>query len=376
MEPRADREVTLRAVGDVALIGSAALALAEGGGPAWHETASYLAAADLTFANLEMPMPRSGADASWADVSDELRGRPEALPGFLKSGLDVACLANNHMMDWGERGLAETIEALAGRGVAAVGAGENLDRALEPVVLERRGLRVGFAAFTPPHKWTATESSAGAAPLGMEFVRESLRRMGDVDARVVSLHWGVELSNYPTPADRALARELAAAGIDLILGHHPHVLQGFERIGSAVAVYSMGNFIFDVTAGRVQFRCDPWNLRAGYMAEATLGPGGLSSLRAVPTYIDERGIGLLARGEDAARIERLVDKVSTGIEAGSSAVWEHAGGRIVGQRVRVLRGLLRDAGPGFVMRELVRVRPRHLRLLWGYVVSRLRRRPR
>lgn len=376
MDSREGRSVSLRAVGDVALIGSAARSLADGGSPAWSETAAFLAAADLTFANLEMPMPRSSVEPSWADVSEELRGRPEALRGLLMAGLDVVCLANNHMMDWGAIGLAETIEALAEHGVATVGAGENLDRSIEPAVLERNGLRVGFAAFTPPHKWTATDSAPGAAPLRTELVRESLDRMGDVDARVVSLHWGVELSNYPTPQDRALAREIADLGVDLLLGHHPHVLQGVERLGRAGVVYSMGNFVFDVTAGRVQFRCDPWNLRAGYVAEAHLGPDGLASLGTVPTFLDGDGVGVLATGDDATRIERLVEEVSRDIEAGSGAVWEHAGGRIVGQRVRVLRGLVRDAGPLFVLRELVRIRPRHLRLLWGYAVSRMRRRSR
>lgn len=376
MERRHEREVVLRSVGDVALIGTAARALAEGGGPEWVETAAFLAEADLTFANIEMPTPRSRLEPSWPDVSEELRGEPAALDAFLGAGIDVACLANNHTMDWGAAGLVETLEALEAKGVVAVGAGEDLDRAIEPAIVERQGLRVGFAAFTPPHKWTATPSSPGAAPLEIDLVRESMARMGGADVRIVSLHWGVELSNYPTPQDRALAREIVGLGADLVLGHHPHVLQGIEIVGEARVVYSMGNFVFDVTADRVQFRCDPWNLRAGYVAEAVLASSGVRSLRAVPTFIDERGVGLLARGETAARIERLVDEVSTGIEAGSAAVWEHAGSRIVGQRVRVLRGLLRDAGPGFVLRELARVRPRHLRLLWGYAVSRLRGRRR
>ena len=216
MRDDGDGGVLLRAVGDVALIGGAARALETGGEPAWPATAALLAEADLTFVNLEMPVPRSAAEPARPDVSPDLRGRREALEAFLSAGVDVASIATNHMMDWGAEGLADTIEELTARGVAVVGAGRDLDEALKGVVLERRGVRVGFAAFTPPQRWTATESAPGAAPLSLEHVAESLRRIGDADVKVVSLHWGIEMSNYPTPQDRRLAERIIDAGADLI----------------------------------------------------------------------------------------------------------------------------------------------------------------
>ncbi|MFH1502470.1 MAG: CapA family protein [Candidatus Eisenbacteria bacterium] len=366
-----EKSILLRAVGDVALIGRAADALADGTDPAWPGTAAFLAEADITFANFEMAIPRSVVERVAVDVSPDLVGRPDALPAFLETGVDVVALATNHIMDWGEKGLAETLEALRERNVVPVGAGANLEEAIRGVVLERRGLRVGFCAFTPEQRWTATRDMPGAAPLTLEHVRASLDGMDRPDVRVVSLHWGIEMSHYPTPEDRKLARDIVEAGAHLIIGHHPHVIQGHEKVGGAFVVYSMGNFAFDIHAGRIRHEFDPWDLRAGYVVEATLEPGRVASLAAVPTLIGESGLGALASGADREAILDRVSERSENMEAGSAAVWEHAGGRLVGHKVKAVRATLRDGGPRAVLRELRHFRWRHVRLILGFVRSRL-----
>lgn len=371
METTATGNIVLRAVGDVALIGRAARALIEGRDPAWNGTASFLAEADVTFANFEMAIPRSDVRRSGVDVSPDLRGAPDALPALLESGIDVVSLANNHIMDWGEAALRETIAGLQEHGVTVVGAGETLDEAVAGRVIERHGVRVGFCAFTPSHRWTATPTRAGAAPLVLKHVRDSLNAMSDADVRVVSLHWGIEMSNYPTPDDRRLARAVLESGADLILGHHPHVIQGIERVGGGWVVYSMGNFVFDIVAGRVEHHYDPWDLRAGYLVEARLGRGGVSSLKAVPTMLGESGLGAVADGSGRDRIASLVRSVSDDIEVGSDEVWQHAGGKLVVHKIRCLWRSLLDGGPGAVTRELAHIRPRHVKLVLGYVRSRL-----
>jgi poly-gamma-glutamate synthesis protein (capsule biosynthesis protein) len=368
-----ERGVLLRAVGDVALIGRAARALIEGPGPAWRDAAGFLASADIACANIEMPVPRSPSERTAPDVSPDLVGMPEALYPFLETGLDVASVATNHIMDWGETGLLETLEALREEGVATVGAGRNLDEALEPAVLERSGLRVGFAAFTPAQRWTAAANRAGAAPLTSDAVRESLGRLPAVDVRVVSLHWGIELARYPTPDDRALARSIADMGVDLILGHHPHTLQGVERLGGAWVAYSMGNFVFDIDAGRINHSFDPRDLSAGYAVEARLAPGDVLEFRTVPTLLGPDGLATLATGEEGTRIAALIDEASRDIGEGSRRIWSEAGGKLVGHKLKVIRANVRDGGVLFALRQLANLRPRHLRLLFGYLSSRLRR---
>ncbi|MCK4511805.1 CapA family protein, partial [bacterium] len=194
MTAETTRPVILRAVGDVALVGRSARSLVQGSDPTWQRTAEFLSDADITFANFEMPIATSSVQPAAADVSNEFLGVPASLPEFLLAGVDVAALATNHMMDWGERGLLETIEQLRERGVRVVGAGRNLDEALRGVVLERGGLRIGFVAFTPSQRWTATKSKPGCAPLKLEFVRQALDSLSGADVKIVSLHWGLEVS--------------------------------------------------------------------------------------------------------------------------------------------------------------------------------------
>ena len=363
----------LRAVGDVALIAGAAQALVERKSAAWRETASVLSRADITFANFEMALPRGDCERVASDVSPDLVGVPAALEPFLDAGVSVVALATNHIMDWGVEGLADTLAQFRERGIETVGAGMTRDEAARPVVIERAGLRVGFAAFTPEQRWTAGPDSPGAAPLRFELVKKALDGMADADVRIISLHWGLEMSSYPTPEDRELAGRIAGAGADLILGHHPHVIQGVERLGRTHVVYSMGNFIFDINAGRIEHGFDSEDLRSAYMVEAELDASGVVELRTIPVWLDDDGIGAVATGDRGKRIAERVRSCSERIEEGSANVWEHAGETLVKHKLKCMRVSLREGGLGFVLGEVRRVRVRHFKLIWGYIVGRLRR---
>jgi len=365
--------VTLRAVGDVALIAHAADALLSGRNKDWERTAALLSSADVTFTNFEMALPRGDLERIAPDVSPDLVGVADALASFLTAGIDVVALATNHIMDWGTEGLSDTLAQFREHGVATVGAGMNVEESARPAIIERGGLKIGFAAFTPEQRWTAGPDRPGAAPLTFESVERALAGMAGADVRIISLHWGLEMSGYPTPEDRELARRIAEAGADLIIGHHPHVIQGVERFGRTPVVYSMGNFIFDINAGRVEHGFDPEDLRSAYMVEAELTSDGVADLRTVPVWLDDDGIGHTASGERADRIAARVRTCSDDIEAGSSAVWESAGGTLVRHKLKCMRQSLKDGGIGFVLGELKRVRLRHFKLLCGYVAGRLKR---
>jgi poly-gamma-glutamate capsule biosynthesis protein CapA/YwtB (metallophosphatase superfamily) len=369
-----EKTALLRAVGDVALIGCAADALVSGGDDAWRAAAAFLAEADVALANFEMPVVRPGTAPVEPDVSPDLAGRPEALDALLEAGIDVVSLANNHIMDWGEVGLFDTVESLRKKGVATFGAGRDLEEALEPAVLVRNGLRIGFIGFTPEQRWTAQDGVPGAAPLRLDLVRDSLSRLKGVDVRVVSLHWGIEMSSYPTPEDRRLARAIAEAGADLIVGHHPHVIQGTESFGRTPVVYSMGNFLFDIHAGRIKHGFTPWDLCAGYAIETRLTAAGAEPVTTIPTLLSEACLGTLAEGEARDRIAASIDDLSRNMEEGSAGVWRHAGDRLVGHKMKVIGANIRDGGVLFALRQLANVRPRHFKMLLGFVASRLRRR--
>jgi len=176
---------------------------------------------------------------------------PAELPEALRSsGFSVLSTANNHAFDQGGPGVRETLERLEAQGLTAVGSGTDRAGAEAPRILVRNGLRVAFLAFTdlfnqdldrsPDEPWVRRLDPA-TAPGAVRAAR------AQADAVVVSLHWGTEYSHVPGKRQRGLVRSLVEAGADVILGHHPHVLQPVEVVESgarrALVAYSLGNFI-------------------------------------------------------------------------------------------------------------------------------------
>jgi len=242
--------VELAAVGDVMmhLDVKNAGARAKGGlGELWAGVAPLFRRADIAFANLETPVaPVSGGPGAPFQFN-----APAELPAALKgAGIAVVSVANNHAFDQGHKGLAETLERVEAAGLVAAGAGRTRAEAEAPRILEARGLKVAFLACTDvfnanlngkaDRPWVAALDPEAVAVA----VREARRR---ADAVVVSVHWGAEYLHAPLERQRRAARILAEAGADVILGHHPHVLQPVETIANGdrrtLVAYSLGNFI-------------------------------------------------------------------------------------------------------------------------------------
>lgn len=146
-----------------------------------------------------------------------------------------------------------------------------------------------------------------------------------------------------------------------------------ERFGKTTVAYGLGNFLFDIRAGRIEHGFDPWDLRAGYALEAELTGTGVESVRSVPTVLGEDGLGTLAAGDARERIAAHIEAVSRDLAAGGARVWEHAGDRLVGHKLKVIRANVRDGGVLFALRQLANARPRHFKMLLGFIASRLRR---
>jgi poly-gamma-glutamate synthesis protein (capsule biosynthesis protein) len=304
--------VTLNAVGDLMLDRDIeSMMEAKGAAYPFAAVRDLLADADITIANMEGTFTDSGAQA---DKFYTFRTAPRLAKGLADAGIDVVSLANNHTMDFGAAGLTDTIAALDAAGVKHSGAGENDAAARQPVVLTANGLRIAFLSYegvsesTPATATTPGEAWADVAKIDAD-VRAAKR---DADLVVVSLHAGVEYTDAPSEIQLAAAKAAVDAGATLVLGHHAHVFQGWRRVGSAVIVYGLGNFVFDLDFDDL----------------ATLGPrpfetcvmrfeltkDGVQSVTCRPVYIDPaENRPTPATGDVKAQIEARVEKLNAAL---------------------------------------------------------------
>jgi poly-gamma-glutamate synthesis protein (capsule biosynthesis protein) len=212
--------------------------------------ASVLRQADIAFANLEMPLSGRGRlGGLQRDGQDSVfRGAPAFAEVLAWAGIDVVSTANNHALDAGEEGLFDTRTSLLDAGVQPVGSGRDLDEARRAVVLERRGVRCAFLAYSmvdQSRSGYALRTRSGIAPLDPFLVQEDISKaVEQADYVVVSLHWGKEDSRTVSPSARRLAQSFVDTGAHIVVGHHPHVPSAVETYKNGVILYSLGNFIF------------------------------------------------------------------------------------------------------------------------------------
>jgi poly-gamma-glutamate capsule biosynthesis protein CapA/YwtB (metallophosphatase superfamily) len=269
--------LTLCAAGDVALGGilEGRLDTRQARQDLIAQVRSGFGDADIGFVDLDCTFDTSGT-----------RPRPEEyavtagaaqLELLRELGVDIVSQANNHCFDHGWQSVQATRRELAARGIASFGAGANLSAARAPVILERRGRSVGFLGYASEHPWVdavaATAASPGVAPLDTAAMLDDVGALRDtVDWVVVSVHWGKEFVHYPPPTGLRLGRALIDAGASVVLGHHPHVIQGIEEYHKGVIAYSLGNFIFpDYPQQRLAFGGVQ---RESIVASVELAPSG------------------------------------------------------------------------------------------------------
>ncbi len=232
--------LTLLAVGDV-MVGRAV------GGTALEHTPDYPfekvfgagQGADLVFGNLECAV--TSRDFAVSKLY-RLKADPSMAPTLSAAGFDVLSLANNHTMDCGKLGLLETISSLHEAGILTVGAGQDAAEARKPAMAEVRGQKVAFLAYTDVPDGSGAFIARGDSAAVVEAVARAKKQ---ADLVVISFHWGEEYATAPLDYQRALAHAAVDAGACLVIGHHPHVIEGVERYKRGLIAYSLGNFVFD-----------------------------------------------------------------------------------------------------------------------------------
>ncbi|HXJ40082.1 MAG TPA: CapA family protein [Bryobacteraceae bacterium] len=242
----------------------------------FREIAALFSGADIAFGNLESPFVEDGRPARGSMV---FRAAKEMIAGLEAAGIDVVSTANNHSRDAGPRGLEYTVSLLRQRGIAVAGTGLSFAEAHAGVILVRNNVRFGFLAYTfdaNNGNYTDTEPRVAVTDIPqMRIDVMSLRQRADVV--LVSMHAGWEYHKAPNPQQKEFAKAAIDAGASVVVGHHPHVVQPWERYGNGAIFYSLGNLVFDQST--------PKETTQGQIAEVVFRGTTLLSAGVIPVEI-------------------------------------------------------------------------------------------
>jgi poly-gamma-glutamate capsule biosynthesis protein CapA/YwtB (metallophosphatase superfamily) len=270
--------------------------------------------ADLAFANLETPVSRSELVRP---VPFVFNAPQELLKGLKWIGFQVLSVANNHALDQRLQGLSETISSIESEGLIPVGAGRDRETSLAGHVTDVRGLRIGILAFTALVNGGTKIARASDSPyLNLSERTQELFAAVDAmksrsDVVLLSIHWGVEYETEPRKWQVKLAEELHARGVDVIIGHHPHVLQPIKWYTAKngrkqLTIYSLGNLIANqgATYMHAKDKLMEGRSRDSVLAELHLSSRGVEAFRVHPLWVDNwRGI------EEGVRTVRITDEI-------------------------------------------------------------------
>jgi len=257
---------------------------------------------DIIFGNLETVLSNRGFQVQ---KRVPLQANPDKIIYLKNAGFDIVNLANNHITDYGEPGLLDTISILKQKDIKFIGAGANIKDALKPVIFERNELKIGFLGFTSVGA-IAKEKSSGCAPLNKELIIKCISELRKkVDILIISLHWGIEYVFYPSPQQQKLARTLIDNGADLIIGHHPHVIQGIEEYQDKLIIYSLGNCNFGVEQDKNYEGAD-----IGIAVSVELSKDKIPKYELLPVEINSNYQPVLLKGDEKSKVLDFIDKIS------------------------------------------------------------------
>lgn len=305
-----ERFVKIAAVGDI-MLGDRPLMVGLGvrsyiEGSSQYDPFSYVSGIlkehDIVFGNLESVLSDSGMIQNNYE-SVQMRGTKESI-NFLKSaGFNVMSVANNHIMQHGNEAFFETVNLLRDNGIAPIGCSYNNGKSL-PFYKTLKGITFGFAGFSMrPEKYN---QNANYAQSEFKEILNSVKiYKKNCDFLTISLHWGDEYVFWPSKEQIKQARALVDHGVSLIIGHHPHVIQGVERYNEGIIAYSMGNFVFDIWQRR---------LRQSFILVIELDRSLIPTFKRIPVYIDSEFRPMTLCGELAFGLRNRIVELDRLIE--------------------------------------------------------------
>ena len=307
-------DLTIAVAGDWAPIRALEPVVRERPEAVYGDALPGLRAADLRIVNCECALTDAG-EPVWKSGA-VFKGRPRHVAGLTAVPFEVACLANNHVFDYGLRGFKETLDVLRRNGIRTVGAGLTRDEALSPLTAAVGKTRLAIFNFGEGEDLTGSRGGPGVSGWEVSEIAARVRRAkARGDLVVVVAHAGLEYVPFPPPYVVEAFRALSDAGADCVVGHHPHVPQGLEVRRGRLIAYSLGNFVF-WQPGDLYYR------RTGFVLHLRIRRGRLAGYGIQPYRIAEDGLRLL-RGRERETFGRALGRISKPLAApkGISEAW-------------------------------------------------------
>lgn len=231
--------------GDIYPSGACEAPLVQGeAGQVFHDLLPHLQGADFVLGNLETPLTKLNNPITKDGAN--LKANPKTLNGLKKAGFRAFGLANNHILDHGDKGLMETMESLKREEIDFFGAGKDLSCAAQPHIVTVGDSTIGFLAVAEHEFTIATANTYGAYGLNVpDNVRQIAALKKQVDHVVVLYHGGKEHYPYPTPNQQNISRFFVEMGADVVIAQHSHIVGAYEWYNDKFILYGQGNFLFE-----------------------------------------------------------------------------------------------------------------------------------
>jgi poly-gamma-glutamate synthesis protein (capsule biosynthesis protein) len=272
--------------------------------------------ADIVTGNVEAGLSNEGLVAGRLE-SEEMRGRPDFAAGLARAGFNVMTVANNHALHHGHNAFSGTCDLLRQNKIGVIGLPDS-NGSPNSWQFEKNGIRIAVVGYScRPEKYQPDLRSYARGD-DDALVREVARLRSEGNQVVVNIHWGEEYLQVPSPYQIRLGRMLADAGACLIVGHHPHVLQGYEKYENCWIFYSLGNFSFD-----------HWDrmARESMVVQCSISAKGVEQAKTVPLWIGNGWKPEIARGAIAERISRTIDSLASRVGEFAGADYETLSGK-------------------------------------------------
>jgi poly-gamma-glutamate synthesis protein (capsule biosynthesis protein) len=292
----------------------------------WGDVLPILRGANVVIANLECAITHHTQKCSRTPKVFYFRADPAAVEVLRTANIQFVSLANNHILDFDDQGLLDTLKYLDAAGIHHAGAGRNVSEATTPVIMDIAGCRVGIIALTDNEPdFAATKDSPGTNyleispnPLTLSLIESAVVQLRQAGAQLVilSAHWGPNMVISPPPHFRQFARAVVDSGVDIFHGHSAHIFQGVENYKQGLILYDTGDFLDDYAVDPVLH--NDWS----FVFLVEVGTQGLCKLRLIPVFLLYTQVEL-ARGE---KLTAICDRMQSLCAAFNTSVLKTAEG--------------------------------------------------